>query len=88
MVHHQTGVRSHIHCTIRGHDPYIFAVRSDEPDFSGPNAFIYSRASVALWGRVMGSACYGLYPLIIDLVAWGNLMRGGAGFNPQKMAKC
>jgi len=64
----QTGIISHVHGARRGDNPYVFAVGSDQPDFIGSDAFIYARASVALWRGIVRSAGYNFDPLIVNSV--------------------
>jgi len=55
----------HDHRTFGCHNTYVFAFRTDKADFGGPNTVINAWACVALWWRVMWSASYGLYPLVV-----------------------
>jgi len=64
----QTGIIGHLHSTRRGHNPCVFAIGSDQPDFIGSDAFIYARASVALWRGIVRSAGYSFDPLIVNSV--------------------
>ena len=62
-------VCGHFHCPVRCDHAYIFAIGANEADFVIADAFIDTRAGVALRGRVMRSAGYGFVPSIV-LVLW------------------
>ena len=55
----------HDHRTFRCHDTDVFAFCANKANFGGPDTVVDAWACVALWWRVMWSASYGLYPLVI-----------------------
>jgi hypothetical protein len=56
---------SQFHCAFRRHNAFVLAFRPDKANIGPANAFVNAGAGVALWWRVMGSASYGLYPLVV-----------------------
>jgi len=81
----QPGILCHGHCALRCHNTDIFAFRADKAYFVGPNSVVHSGAGVALWRRVMGSACYDLCPFAVIAVR-AKVRPHASGFNPQKCA--
>jgi len=47
------------------HDPYVFAIGTDQADFGGTDFFVDARAGVTLRRRVMRSAGYDCDPSVI-----------------------
>jgi hypothetical protein len=47
------------------HNADVFAFSPDQADFGSADFVVDARASVTGWRRVMRSASYGFYPLII-----------------------
>lgn len=61
----EAGIICHDHRTFRCHNTDILAVSANKPDFRCPDPFVDPGARVSLWWRVMRSASYDLYPLIV-----------------------
>ena len=62
----EPGLFGHRHGPFRRHHTDVFAFGPDEPDFAATDGIVDPGAGVALWWRVMWSASYGLYPLIVS----------------------
>ena len=74
----------HFHGALWRYNACVFAVRPDQADIGPANAFVDTGACVALWWRVMGSASYDLYPLVVGRGATRNLDFARAALQPAK----
>ncbi len=61
----QTGLFSHLHRLGRMHNTDVIAICTDQADFGGADFVVDARAGITGRRRVMRSASYGFYPLII-----------------------
>jgi len=72
---------------FRAHYTDIFTFSADQANLCRTDAFIDTWSGVALGRRVVGSACYGLCPLIVNDIAIGNLRACCVCFN-RKAVRC
>lgn len=58
----------HFHGTLWRYNAHVLAIGPDQADIGPANTFVNTGAGLALWWRVMRSASYDLYPLVVIVV--------------------